>query len=589
MKPAIEGSLGSRGDVQAVLGRRGASQAAWLRDAEVGRRRVSARQRCSDGERRRRREQYIDETVAISRLTRQKFPFSSSPAGHPDFGAAPPLPRVYYTTSTVPLPQSPALPLHSDETLPLLRFKPPNPPSLSHSAAMTRPSNECTYAPGTPEMRLLGAATAGDLALLERMARKLDGGRGRIAEAVEAVKDRGAGALHLAAACKEAEVCEYLVEDVRVDVNAVDICGRTPLVWAITCKGGSGLVDIVRYLLDHGANPDNVDQRGFTPLHEAAKIGLCEVLELLLSRGAYVDPFSTEHGTPLHVAVIHKQDGAMKILLDHHADCNKILGSFSSPLMLAMHNRSVKCVNLLLEAGADVKGMHATTPLQAAATNGLTDVLKTLLDAGADPNVRNGFGHLPIQIAAYCGTRKDVEILFEVTTSRITAVHDWSVDGIISHVKSEPKLEDNPLSKMSVAKLKEEGNKALHQEDYDAALKFYDMAMLVNREKLDTILIGNRVFCRLHLGYAKAALNDAHFCRTMQPDSAHPCWLQGYSYVQLQEYEKACDAFLDGLKLKPRFTGIEKALREALRLLKESHADKKNGLKVEYREAHIFL
>jgi hypothetical protein len=29
--------------------------------------------------------------------------------------------------------------------------------------------------------------------------------------------------------------------------------------------------------------------------------------------------------------------------------------------------------------------------------------------------------------------------------------------------------------------------------------------------------------------------------------------------------------------------------REALRLLKESHTDKKNGLEVQYREAHIFL
>ncbi|KAM0830123.1 hypothetical protein ACQ4PT_066423 [Festuca glaucescens] len=318
---------------------------------------------------------------------------------------------------------------------------------------MTRPSRE--FAHGT--------------------ARKLDGGRGRLAEAVEAVKDHGVGALHLAAACKKAEVCEYLVEDVRVDVDAVDINGRTPLVWAITCKGGHVDLDIVGYLLDHGANPDNVDKTGFTPLHEATKIGHCAAVELLLSRGAYVDPFSTEHGTPLHVAAIHKQDGAMKILLDHHADCNKILGCFSTPLMLAMFSHSVKCVNLLIEAGADVKGMRTTTPLQAAARNGLTDVLKTLLDAGADPNVRNEFGHLPIQIAACFGTREDVEILFEVTTSRIEAVHDWSVDGIISYIKSEPKLEDNPLSKMSVAKLKEEGNKALHKEDYDAALKFYNM------------------------------------------------------------------------------------------------------------------
>ncbi|KAM0916305.1 hypothetical protein ACQ4PT_010366 [Festuca glaucescens] len=443
---------------------------------------------------------------------------------------------------------------------------------------MTRPSREFAYAPGTPQSRLLVAATVGDLALLERMARKLDGGRGRLAETVEAVKDHGAGALHLAAGNKQAEVSEYLVEDVRVDVDAVDICGRTPLVWAITCK--DGYVDIVRYLLDHGANPDNVDKTGFTPLHEAAKKGHCEVVELLLSRGAYVDPFSTDHGTPLHVAAMHKQDSAMKILLDHHADCNKILGNFCSPLMIAIHSRSVKFVNLLLEAGADVKGMRTMTPLQTAAISGLTDVFKPQLDAGADPDVRDEFGLLPIQLAAYFGTRKDVEIPFEVTSSRIPAVHDWSVDGIISYTaKSEPRLfnfylnfQDHLLSKMSVAKLTE-GDKAMHKEDYNAALEFYTMVLLVDSEDVDAIMLGNRGFCRLQLGNGEGALSDALLCRTMRPNCAQTCGLQGYSY----EYEKACDAFLDGLKLMPCYVDIEDALREALRLLKESRAAKKNG------------
>jgi ankyrin repeat protein len=36
-----------------------------------------------------------------------------------------------------------------------------------------------------------------------------------------------------------------------------------------------------------------------------------------------------------------------------------------------------------------VNGIRGSTPLHAAAINGLTDIFKPLLDAGADPNVRN--------------------------------------------------------------------------------------------------------------------------------------------------------------------------------------------------------
>jgi hypothetical protein len=53
----------------------------------------------------------------------------------------------------------------------------------------------------------------------------LDAGKGRPREAVEAVKDDGAGALHLAARNGRTPVCAYLVEELRVDVNALDDSG----------------------------------------------------------------------------------------------------------------------------------------------------------------------------------------------------------------------------------------------------------------------------------------------------------------------------------------------------------------------------
>ena len=53
------------------------------------------------------------------------------------------------------------------------------------------------------------------------IASALDGGKGRIREAVEAVRgDHGAGVLHVAAAHGRTRLCAYLVEELRLDVNA---------------------------------------------------------------------------------------------------------------------------------------------------------------------------------------------------------------------------------------------------------------------------------------------------------------------------------------------------------------------------------
>lgn len=54
----------------------------------------------------------------------------------------------------------------------------------------------------------------------------LDGGRGRITEAVEAVVECTAGPLHFAAGHGELAMCRYLVEELRVDVNAIHDYGK---------------------------------------------------------------------------------------------------------------------------------------------------------------------------------------------------------------------------------------------------------------------------------------------------------------------------------------------------------------------------
>ncbi|KAJ1294177.1 hypothetical protein BS78_01G125600 [Paspalum vaginatum] len=136
-------------------------------------------------------------------------------------------------------------------------------------------------------------------------------------ESLASVRMEGIGALHAATMKGKVEICRYLVEVLKFDVNSVDTpeSGGTPLIFAAL----DGQVAAARYLLDKGADPNKQDHQGCAPLHEAAKEGYDEIAQLLLSRGAIVDIASSE-GTPLHAAAVYGKTGIMQILLEHHAD-----------------------------------------------------------------------------------------------------------------------------------------------------------------------------------------------------------------------------------------------------------------------------
>ncbi|PUZ75726.1 hypothetical protein GQ55_1G228800 [Panicum hallii var. hallii] len=61
--------------------------------------------------------------------------------------------------------------------------------------------------------------------------------------------------------------------------------------------------------------------------------------------------------------------------------------------------------------------------------------------------------------------------------------------------------------------------------------------------------IQTKSLCWINLGDGEKALLDAEFCRMMHPDWPKACYRQGAAHMLLKNNEKACDAFLDGLKL----------------------------------------
>lgn len=93
--------------------------------------------------------------------------------------------------------------------------------------------------------------------------------------------------LHVAGMHGLTAYARHLLLSPVVNVDAVDIHGKTPLWWAAS----KGMADVVQVLIDAGANPDQEEaDRGLKPLHEAASKNHPEVIKVLLGSG--VDPLT---------------------------------------------------------------------------------------------------------------------------------------------------------------------------------------------------------------------------------------------------------------------------------------------------------
>ena len=115
------------------------------------------------------------------------------------------------------------------------------------------------------------------------------------------------------------EAVQVLLEN-NADINSQSSFGRTPLSLAVSYCSSHGrngkFVDIVRRLLEHGADPNVCNNGHTTPLHEASSRGLLEAARLLLSHGAKVDEKNEEEKTPYQLAV---SDEMRKLLLEYGA------------------------------------------------------------------------------------------------------------------------------------------------------------------------------------------------------------------------------------------------------------------------------
>src|SRR3972149_6230643 len=114
------------------------------------------------------------------------------------------------------------------------------------------------------------------------------------------------------------------------------------------CENGNVEV-LISLLIKNGANVNQADNDGTTPLYIASRYGHVEVISLLLNNGANVNQVDNVRRTPLYGASFHDHVEIVSLLLNHGANMYQIDNTKQTPLHIASSNDYVKVVHLLLK------------------------------------------------------------------------------------------------------------------------------------------------------------------------------------------------------------------------------------------------
>jgi ankyrin repeat protein len=263
------------------------------------------------------------------------------------------------------------------------------------------------------------------------------------------VRREGGQPIHYAGQQGHREICRILVEAGAIDdLVAGDDPGALAVFRAAYGYDADGLAKLLaqRSELVHARDIDDA-----TPLHEAGTNGAIEVIRVLIEAGANVNERRYDGATPIQRAALHSQIAACAVLRDLGAEfsfplacrlgwieaAGRMLQGDPS-LAKATHNDIpiiegvceagyVDMGRILVDAGADVsvftacslgledhvsqliaqdssminakRGLYAYEPLHCAAECGHAKVIELLLAAGADVNVRNSWNFTPLHLA----------------------------------------------------------------------------------------------------------------------------------------------------------------------------------------------
>lgn len=164
-------------------------------------------------------------------------------------------------------------------------------------------------------------------------------------------------------------------------------------------------------LLRRGFDPDTPNAQGLPGLYLALREPSLKVAEALIAwPKTKIEVRTLQDESPLMMAALKGHLDLAKKLIERGADVNK---TGWAPLHYAATNGHLAVMELLLEHHAyiDAESPNGTTPLMMAAHYGTPAAVKLLLEAGADPSLKNQLGLAAIDFAHRANRKDSAELI----------------------------------------------------------------------------------------------------------------------------------------------------------------------------------
>lgn len=215
--------------------------------------------------------------------------------------------------------------------------------------------------------------------------------------------------LHYAAKGGHQDITRALIVN-NFKLDSRDVDGKTPLHYAVEY----GHLDIVKILHQSGADLHDKDYKGVTLVHIAAQYGEFDIIEWAEKQYLKMDFLDADKDSPVHYAARNGHVRIIEYFYKKGYNINEPNADKETPCFLGVIEGHLNVVKYFYKKEIlklNVPNSRGDYLVHIVAAGGYLDLIKWLIEKGADINFQDPDGNTPLHLAISCKNTEMIKYL----------------------------------------------------------------------------------------------------------------------------------------------------------------------------------